>query len=65
VAEGSVWISYPCSCEQFLLMAQQSRKVTIYGEPTAGILDFGNVRSATMPGGTLRLFYPTTRSKRR
>jgi hypothetical protein len=52
------------SCEQFLLMARQSRKVTIYGEPTAGILDFGNVRSATMPGGTLRLFYPTTRSKR-
>jgi hypothetical protein len=52
------------SCEQFLLMARQSRKVTIYGEPTAGILDFGNVRSATMPSGTLRLFYPTTRSKR-
>jgi hypothetical protein len=52
------------SCEQFLLMARQSRKVTIYGEPSAGILDFGNVRSAAMPGGTLRLFYPTTRSKR-
>jgi hypothetical protein len=52
------------SCEQFLLAARQSRKVTLYGEPTAGILDFGNVRSAEMPGGTLRLFYPTTRSKR-
>jgi hypothetical protein len=52
------------SCEQFLLMARQSRKVTIYGQPTAGILDFGNVRSATMPGGTLRLFYATTRSRR-
>jgi hypothetical protein len=52
------------SCEQFLLAARQSRKVTLYGEPTAGILDFGNVRSGEMPGGTLRLFYPTTRSKR-
>jgi hypothetical protein len=52
------------SCEQFLLAAKQSRKVTIYGTRTAGILDFGNVRSAQMPGGTLLLNYPTTRSKR-
>jgi hypothetical protein len=52
------------SCEQFLLAARQSRKVTIYGWPTAGILDFGNVRRAEMPGGSLVLFYPTTRSKR-
>jgi hypothetical protein len=52
------------SCEQFLLAARQSRKVTIYGTRTAGILDFGNVRNAQMPGGTLLLNYPTTRSKR-
>lgn len=52
------------SCEQFLLVARQSRKVTIYGTATAGILDFGNVRTADMPGGTLRLNHPTTRSKR-
>ncbi len=52
------------SCEQFLLAARQSRKVTIYGQPTAGILDFGNVRGASMPGGALVLYHPTTRSKR-
>jgi hypothetical protein len=52
------------SCEQFLLAARQSRKVTIYGTPTAGILDFGNVRRAEMPGSPLILYYPTTRSKR-
>lgn len=52
------------SCEQFLLTARQSRKVTLYGTRTAGILDFGNVRSAEMPGGTLVLNHPTTRSKR-
>lgn len=52
------------SCEQFLLAARQSRKVTIYGTRSAGILDFGNVRQARMPGGTLQLNYPTTRSKR-
>jgi hypothetical protein len=38
--------------------------VTIFGTPTAGILDFGNVRRGDMPGGTLYLNYPTTRSKR-
>lgn len=52
------------SCEQFLLAARQSSKVTLYGWPTAGILDFGNVRRADMPDGSLVLYYPTTRSKR-
>jgi hypothetical protein len=52
------------SCEQFVLAARQSRKVTLYGDRTAGILDFGNVRAARMPGGTLSLHYPTTRSRR-
>jgi hypothetical protein len=52
------------SCEQFLLAARQSSKVTIYGTRSAGVLDFGNVRQARMPGGTLVLHYPTTRSRR-
>ncbi|AHG92007.1 peptidase S41 [Gemmatirosa kalamazoonensis] len=52
------------SCEQFLLAARQSAKVTLYGERSAGILDYANVRRAEMPGGDLVLNYPTTKSKR-
>lgn len=52
------------SCEQFILASIQSSKVTLYGDRTAGILDYGNVRRAEMPGGTLVLHHPTTRSKR-
>lgn len=52
------------SCEQFLLAARQSGKVALYGDRSAGIIDFGNVRSARMPEGTLVLNHPTTRSKR-
>ena len=52
------------SCEQFLLAARQSAKVTLYGDRSAGILDYANVRRAEMPGGDLVLNYPTTKSKR-
>jgi C-terminal processing protease CtpA/Prc len=52
------------SCEQFLLMARQSSKVTIYGDRSGGVLDYANVRSTTMPGGTLILARPITRSRR-
>jgi C-terminal processing protease CtpA/Prc len=53
------------SAEQFLLMAKQSKKVTIMGQHTAGILDYGNMRlSATSPCNDITLFYATTRSRR-
>ena len=52
------------SCEQFLLAARQSRKVTLYGDRSGGVLDYGNVRSEPMPGGTLILNRPITRTKR-
>jgi Peptidase family S41 len=62
------------SCEQFLLEARQSRKTVLYGETSAGVLDYANVRQAaaadtsaaarSVPGSTLVLQYPTTRSKR-
>lgn len=52
------------SCEQFLLMARQSTKVTLYGDRSGGILDYGNVRAANMPGGTLVLSRPISRTRR-
>lgn len=62
------------SCEQFLLEARRSRKVTVYGAPSAGVLDYSNVfqagaRDASavgagVPGSTLVLAHPTTRSQR-
>lgn len=52
------------STEQFILAAKQSSKVTIFGESTAGILDYANMRSIDMKGIPYKLFYPTSRSNR-
>jgi hypothetical protein len=52
------------SCEQFVLAARQSRKVTVYGENTAGVADYGNTHFVDAPGGRFRLLYPTSRSER-
>jgi hypothetical protein len=53
------------SAEQFLLLARQSRKVTLMGEHSAGILDYANMRpSAPSPCKDLALYYATTRSRR-
>ena len=49
------------SCEQFVLFAQQSDKVTLIGQNTAGINDYGNLHSLDFPGKRFRLSYPTTR----
>ena len=52
------------SCEDFLLMARQSPKVTIVGTGrTAGVHDYGNVRSLWLPGWR-RMRIPTSRSRR-
>jgi hypothetical protein len=50
--------------EQFLLLARQSKKVTLFGQPSAGVLDYGNVRLFTLPSGNCFLAVPTTRSRR-
>jgi hypothetical protein len=53
------------SCEQFVLDAMHSRKVTVFGTTnTAGLLDYGNVRQITLPSGIRRLATPSTRSRR-
>jgi hypothetical protein len=52
------------SCEQFLLAARHSDKVTTYGRSSAGVLDYANVRYAPLPSTTRVLTWPTTRSRR-
>ena len=50
--------------EQFLLEAVQSKKVTLMGEHTAGVLDYSNMRDIPFTCSSLKLFYATTRSRR-
>jgi hypothetical protein len=51
------------SAEQFLLGAMQSRKVTLMGQHTAGVLDYANVRDEALPCMPFVLHYATTRSQ--
>jgi hypothetical protein len=51
------------SAEQFLLVAMQSRKVTLMGQHTAGVLDYANVRDVALPCLPFILHYATTRSQ--
>ncbi len=52
------------SCEQFILFAQQSKKTTLIGQNTGGVLDYGNLHFLTFPDGRFQLGYPTSRSGR-
>jgi C-terminal processing protease CtpA/Prc len=53
------------SCEQFVLDARQSRKVTVIGKQnTAGMVDYGNTRREVLPSGVRQIFMPTSRSRR-
>ena len=52
------------TAEQFILMAKQSKKVKIYGQPTAGALDFSNLNNVVSPSGNYKLFYATSKSYR-
>ncbi|CAA9330334.1 MAG: hypothetical protein AVDCRST_MAG68-2439 [uncultured Gemmatimonadetes bacterium] len=53
------------SCEQFILDARQSRKVTVVGTgSTRGMLDYGNLRRVPLPSEQRRFFIPTARSRR-
>ncbi len=52
------------SCENFLLAARQSAKVTVFGENTYGAIDFQNVRIASLPSGNRQLRFAMSMSLR-
>ena len=52
------------SGEELLLFAAQSKKVTRLGQPSAGVLDYANMREKPLPHLPLTLLYATTRSRR-
>ncbi|MBX2891054.1 MAG: hypothetical protein KF734_09030 [Saprospiraceae bacterium] len=52
------------SCEQFVYYAEQSNRVTLIGQNTAGIMDYGNLHNLDFPCGQFGLAYPTSRSCR-
>jgi len=52
------------STESFLLMAMQSKKVKVYGENSAGMLDYSSNQYFDIPCADLNLVIPIARSKR-
>ena len=52
------------SGDQFVLDARQSRKVTTFGGPTAGVLDYSNQLQRMTPSGRYIIKWPTSRSMR-
>lgn len=50
--------------EEFLLMARQSKKVTLMGEHTAGVLDYSNMRATNFSCMPYTLYWATSRSRR-
>ncbi len=52
------------SAESFLLSATQSAKVKVYGENSAGMLDYNNTQYFDIPCKDLNLVIPIGRSKR-
>lgn len=57
VVEGGVG----SSAEEFTLMARTSDKVVVVGTPTAGALDYSNLRMVPLPSGERVLRLPTSR----
>jgi len=51
------------SCDQFLLTVQTSFRVKLVGRPSAGVIDYANLRPHPLPSGR-QLRYASTRSTR-
>lgn len=52
------------SCEEFLLTVRQSSRVKLLGSPSAGMLDYSNLRPHPLPSGQRAVFYAMSRSAR-
>ena len=52
------------SGDQFVIDSRASRKVTTFGKPTAGVIDYSNVVSSKLPSGNFKMSWPITRSLR-
>lgn len=52
------------SCEEFVLAVKQSKKVTLMGENTMGVLDYANVHYLDLPCKGWGLQYATSRTNR-
>jgi C-terminal processing protease CtpA/Prc len=52
------------SCEQFVSMVKQNRRVTLVGRPTMGALDASNLRPFRTPSGTIAVYFATTHVRR-
>lgn len=52
------------SCEEFVLAARQSKKVTLMGENTMGVLDYANIHTLDLPCSGWGLQYATSRTNR-
>ena len=65
-AKVAIVIDHGCgsTTEEFLLVAKQSSKVVMAGEPSKGVLDYSNVVERDFYGPDFELYYPTTRSRR-
>jgi Peptidase family S41 len=65
-AKIAVIINGKCSntAEQFLLEAAQSKKVKLFGAPSAGALDYANVQVVKYTTPDFSVDYPVTRSRR-
>ncbi|TCO10598.1 S41 family peptidase [Natronoflexus pectinivorans] len=50
------------SDESFLVLARQSQKVKIFGEPTGGAFDYANMNSIKSPDENFELWYAMSRS---
>lgn len=50
------------SAELFILRAEQSKKVTLFGKNTAGIVDYGEIVKLNLPCKFLTVAYPASKS---